>query len=795
MFIKIFLFITILPINAFAVAKIVDADIAASAGILFTKMQAETANNVCTFNASGFIAGGIAPGASGNLLQSNGTNWTSVANPGVLSMGSFDGQTSSANGASIATNQLFMQSATTSNPGLINTGAQSIAGVKTLTSETINSANGAASTPGLTVTGTPYTAGTATTNKPQSLFETSGATSTNWSTLGTIMGINAASGFTGDLLNLQNNAVRQLSVAAGGKFIYKMPANNTDEFCLEAFASANQYCWGMNGNDLYWDQGTNVFMLVHAGWISFGLAGSTPLYAADFNQTSTSTAPLTDIIRNSATFNLPIVVSRNLSATANNYSGFVTAGASTAATAPDMELLAIHTVHTNGSETANFNLNLRNAGTIATRMALSAAGALQLPNYTAGLAHFDASGNVTSSAVALGGSDVTGTLAVANGGTGQASALTQWGVEYASTTTTMASTAAGTTGQILKATTSGAPSWTNTPVLGAVGATGTLGFSGTTSGVVTVQPQAAAGTYNFNLPITAGTAGQLLTSQAGGATAMSWTAAPTATPTASTIPLWDANKNISGVNLIDGYTSTATAAGTTTLTVASNYQQYFTGATTQTVVLPVATTLVNGMQYHIVNLSSGVVTVQTSGANTVQAMAANSILDMTLVNTAGGTGTASWYWVYNPTPGGGSASPLTTKGDLYTYNTANARLPVGTDGQVLTADSTQATGIKWASVTAATLNLATYTVSTTLTNTNDVVIVNCASACNITMQANSSATLKKYNIKNIGTAAVTILPNASDTFFDNLSTSSLVLSDPGVAVELVPNGAGVWYTL
>jgi len=44
----------------------------------------------------------------------------------------------------------------------------------------------------------------------------------------------------------------------------------------------------------------------------------------------------------------------------------------------------------------------------------------------------------------------------------------------------------------------------------------------------------------------------------------------------------------------------------------------------------------------------------------------------------------------------GGASPLTTKGDLYTYSTADARLGVGTNGQVLTADSTAATGLKWA---------------------------------------------------------------------------------------------------
>lgn len=41
------------------------------------------------------------------------------------------------------------------------------------------------------------------------------------------------------------------------------------------------------------------------------------------------------------------------------------------------------------------------------------------------------------------------------------------------------------------------------------------------------------------------------------------------------------------------------------------------------------------------------------------------------------------------------SSPLTTKGDIYTYDTANARLPVGTNGQVLSANSATATGLEW----------------------------------------------------------------------------------------------------
>lgn len=43
----------------------------------------------------------------------------------------------------------------------------------------------------------------------------------------------------------------------------------------------------------------------------------------------------------------------------------------------------------------------------------------------------------------------------------------------------------------------------------------------------------------------------------------------------------------------------------------------------------------------------------------------------------------------------GGASPLTTKGDLYTYSTMDTRLPVGNDGEVLSANSGTTTGLEW----------------------------------------------------------------------------------------------------
>jgi hypothetical protein len=85
----------------------------------------------------------------------------------------------------------------------------------------------------------------------------------------------------------------------------------------------------------------------------------------------------------------------------------------------------------------------------------------------------------------------------------------------------------------------------------------------------------------------------------------------------------------------------------------------------------------------------------TTGALAYRSATAN-------VNTALPIGTANQVLRVNS---GGTApewatsadqTPLTTKGDVFTFSTVDARLGVGANGTVLTADSAEATGLKWA---------------------------------------------------------------------------------------------------
>jgi hypothetical protein len=63
-----------------------------------------------------------------------------------------------------------------------------------------------------------------------------------------------------------------------------------------------------------------------------------------------------------------------------------------------------------------------------------------------------------------------------------------------------------------------------------------------------------------------------------------------------------------------------------------------------------------------------------------------------LVGPTGATGATG---ATGPAGSAGGAA-LTTKGDILGYDTAANRIPVGSDGQFLSADSTQTLGVKWA---------------------------------------------------------------------------------------------------
>jgi hypothetical protein len=93
----------------------------------------------------------------------------------------------------------------------------------------------------------------------------------------------------------------------------------------------------------------------------------------------------------------------------------------------------------------------------------------------------------------------------------------------------------------------------------------------------------------------------------------------------------------------------------------------------------------------IQNLGAGACTV-TAGTATV-ATAGSLILPQ---NDAGilyfTSASAAIFYDYIQA---GAVSPLTTKGDLYTFSTSDARLPVGTNGHTLVANSSTSTGLEW----------------------------------------------------------------------------------------------------
>jgi hypothetical protein len=169
------------------------------------------------------------------------------------------------------------------------------------------------------------------------------------------------------------------------------------------------------------------------------------------------------------------------------------------------------------------------------------------------------------------------------------------------------------------------------------------------------------------------------------------------TATASAFAAWDVNKNLSLNNLLEGFTTTATAAGTTALTVSSTYIQQFTGTQIQTITLPATSTMAVGQGFTINNRSTKALTVNTSTGSFVQTINAGgqAIINCTL---ASGNTATSWDSAYSIRPGwttstvasGSVPVPYSllehvvfTNGSQIDFTSTGAMSGAGSDGQIV----------------------------------------------------------------------------------------------------------------
>ena len=123
-------------------------------------------------------------------------------------------------------------------------------------------------------------------------------------------------------------------------------------------------------------------------------------------------------------------------------------------------------------------------------------------------------------------------------------------------------------------------------------------------------------------------------------------------------------------------------------------------------------------------------------------------------------------------------SLVTTKGDVVTATASAtpARLGVGSNGQVLTADSTTATGIKWATPTDVNLifNAQTGTTYTLVAgDVNKLVTLNNASAITVSVPNGVFTTGQQINVQQIGAGQVTIQSDGTTVLTSTGATSTI----------------------
>ncbi len=217
------------------------------------------------------------------------------------------------------------------------------------------------------------------------------------------------------------------------------------------------------------------------------------------------------------------------------------------------------------------------------------------------------------------------------------------------------------------------------------------------------------------------------------------------------------------------YTTTATAAGTTTLTASSTLLQFFTGSTTQTVVLPVVSTLTTGQRYEIHNNSSGAITVNSSGSNLVATVPAGVTTVCTCILITGTTA-ASWD---ADIQGFTTTLPI-AQGGTGAATLAGANIAVTTAANSFTAKQT---------FTGATASLASAFINATETSTISATAATGTINYDVTTQS-----VLYYTSNASANWTVNVRGNATTSLNTLMSTN-----DSLTVVFLVTNGATAYY--